>query len=58
MSSYTQLHDNSMPEETEALTELWQTILNDDAHHIIVAEEGGRIRRAQNKRKDDRSKIL
>lgn len=40
---YTQLHDNSLPEENEELIKLWKQILNDKNHHIIVAEEDGRI---------------
>ncbi len=43
LSLYTQLHDNPMPEETESLHKLWQGILIDRTHHIIVAEEDGRI---------------
>lgn len=43
LSLYTQLHDNPMPEETEDLHKLWRRILNDSTHHIIVAEEDGRI---------------
>ena len=40
---YTQLHDNPMPEETEELYALWEGILADENHHIIVAEEKGQI---------------
>lgn len=40
---YTQLHNNPMPEDTEPLHKLWQTILEDPTHHIIVAEEEGKI---------------
>jgi len=40
---YMQLHDNPMPEEGEDLIKLWKRILNDKDHHIIVAEEDGRI---------------
>lgn len=43
LSLYTQLHANLMPEETEDLHKLWLSILDDRTHHIIVAEEGGRI---------------
>lgn len=31
---YTQLHDNPIPEDTEELQTLWQTILQDKNHHI------------------------
>lgn len=40
---YTHLHDNPVPDETDALTNLWDSILCDKNHHIIVAEEKGRI---------------
>lgn len=40
---YMQLHDNPMPEITEELKALWQGILIDENHHIIVAEEYGKI---------------
>lgn len=43
MKLYMQLHDNSMPEQTKELSELWEQILQDKNHHIIVAEEDGRI---------------
>lgn len=40
---YTQLHDNPIPEKTAGLSELWGKILADPDHHIIVAEEDGKI---------------
>ncbi len=40
---YTQLHDNPMPEQTAALSALWETILADPTQHIIVAEVDGRL---------------
>ncbi len=43
MELYTHLHDNPIPEKTEELSALWQDILSDSNHHIIVAEEDGRI---------------
>lgn len=43
LALYMQLHNNPMPENTAELQELWQTILNDPTHHIIVAEEDGKI---------------
>lgn len=43
MELYMQLHDNPMPDKTPEITELWKRILNDKDHHIIVAEEDGRI---------------
>lgn len=43
MKLYMQLHDNPMPEKTPEIMELWNRILNDRDHHIIVAEENGEI---------------
>ena len=43
MKLYTQLHDNPMPEKTSNLIELWNRIIEDKDHHIIVAEEDGKI---------------
>lgn len=40
---YMLLHDNPMPEESPELLEKWNRILDDKDHHIIVAEEDGRI---------------
>jgi len=43
MQLYMQLHGNPMPEQTTELMEKWNRILNDKDHHIIVAEENGKI---------------
>lgn len=43
MRLYMQLHNNPFPEKDEAMTKLWNTILEDENHHIIVAEEDGKI---------------
>ena len=43
MTLYMQLHDNPMPEKTNEIMALWNQILEDDNHHIIVAEEDGKI---------------
>lgn len=40
---YMQLHDNPFPEKKESLLELWNRILRDPDHHIIVAIEDGEI---------------
>lgn len=37
------LHDNPMPEETAELLQIWNAILLDRNHHVIVAEENGKI---------------
>jgi len=36
---YTHLHDNSMPEISQNLFEIWRSILHDKNHHIVVAIE-------------------
>ena len=43
MTLYMQLHDNPFPEKDERVLGIWQEILADRNHHIIVAEEDGRI---------------
>ena len=43
MELYMQLHDNPMPDNTPETMELWERILKDKDHHIIVAEKDGRI---------------
>lgn len=40
---YTQLHDNELPMDTTGLRTLWNTIMADKNHHIIVAEEDGKL---------------
>lgn len=40
---YTQLHDNPFPEINERIMSVWESIINDENHHIIVAEEEGRL---------------
>jgi ribosomal protein S18 acetylase RimI-like enzyme len=40
---YTQLHDNPLPEKSIQLIELWQNIMNDPNHHIVVCRKDGRI---------------
>ena len=43
MRLYTQLHGNPIPEKTPEVKALWDNILADKNHHIIVAEENGKI---------------
>ena len=40
---YTYLHGNPIPEKDEKLSALWEKIMSDREHHIIVAEEDGMI---------------
>ena len=43
MKLYMQLHDNPFPEKSEHVMAVWDSILADENHHIIVAEEEGSI---------------
>lgn len=40
---YMQLHNNPVPEKSQRITDIWNQILSDKNHHIIVAEENGEI---------------
>ena len=40
---YTHLHEKSVPADTPQRQALWERILHDPDHHIIVAEADGRI---------------
>lgn len=40
---YTQLHGNVVPEFDEKLEMLWNAILDDKNHHVVVGVTGGRI---------------
>ncbi|MDD6990504.1 MAG: GNAT family N-acetyltransferase [Oscillospiraceae bacterium] len=40
---YTYLHGNLIPEKDKSLADLWDRIMSDRDHHIIVAEEDGII---------------
>ena len=40
---YTMLHEKSVPDDSEKLRKLWEGILADKNHHIIVAEDNGKI---------------
>ncbi len=40
---YMQLHDNPMPKKTNELLQIWDDVLQDKNHHVIVAEENGEI---------------
>lgn len=40
---YTQLHENEIPDKTDDVLMLWNRIISDKDHHIIVAEEDGKI---------------
>ena len=43
MELYKQFHDDDIPEKSEDSVEIWGYILNDENHHIIVAEAAGKI---------------
>lgn len=38
MELYTHLHENEIPEKDERINQIWQSIISDRNHHIIVAE--------------------
>lgn len=40
---YTHLHEKSVPQDTPTLKKLWEEILADKNHHIIVAENNEKI---------------
>ena len=40
---YTHLHEKEVPEIDDKVLGIWNTIINDPNHHIIVAEEDGKI---------------
>ena len=43
MLLYTHLHDNPIPPKYEKVAAVWAKIVNDPAHHIIVAEVDGKL---------------
>ncbi|WP_028042096.1 GNAT family N-acetyltransferase [Candidatus Stoquefichus massiliensis] len=43
LNLYLYLHEDSIPKITEHLKSIWQTIINDNHHHIIVNEIDGKI---------------
>ena len=40
---YLFLHETSVPEESEHLRNTWDSIINDENHHLIVCEINGRL---------------
>lgn len=40
---YLFLHETSVPEDSEQLRKTWDNILNDENHHLIIAETDGKI---------------
>lgn len=40
---YLFLHETSVPEESEHLRKTWDSIINDENHHLIVCEIDGRL---------------
>lgn len=43
MELYTHLHEKDIPEMEERVSSVWESILADKNHHIIVAELNGKI---------------
>lgn len=40
---YLHLHEDRVPEESDHLQNVWQSILHDPNHHLIVCEENGKL---------------
>ncbi|MCM1027241.1 MAG: GNAT family N-acetyltransferase [Roseburia sp.] len=40
---YMQLHNNPMPKKSVELLQIWDAIFQNKDHHVIVAEENGKI---------------
>ena len=40
---YLYLHEDSIPEDSEHLRSIWQQIMEDKNHHLIICEEDGKI---------------
>lgn len=40
---YLYLHEESIPEDSENLRAVWQQIMEDRHHHLIICEENGKI---------------
>ncbi len=43
MTLYMQLHGSPFPEKTDDVMKKWNRVLDDPDHHIIVADEDGKI---------------
>ena len=43
LSLYLFLHEKALPEDMEPLSSAWEQIMADPNHHIIVAEEEGKL---------------
>lgn len=43
MRLYMELHDNHFPEKSDEVISVWENILSDENHHIIVADVDGVI---------------
>lgn len=43
MRLYMELHDNHFPEKSDEVISVWENILSDENHHIIVADMDGVI---------------
>ncbi len=43
MELYTHLHEKEIPEKDARVSAVWESILSDKNHHIIVAEAEGKI---------------
>lgn len=43
LNLYLYLHETDIPQESEHLTKTWESIIEDNNHHLVVYEEDGKI---------------
>lgn len=43
LTLYMQLHDNPFPQKSDDVMKVWNSIVDNENYHIVVAEEGGKI---------------
>lgn len=43
MQLYTELHNNELPIKTDRVIGIWNKVLNDKDHHVIIADDNGNI---------------
>lgn len=43
LNLYLYLHETDIPQESEHLTKTWESIIEDNNHHLIVYEEEGKL---------------
>lgn len=43
MQLYTELHNNELPIKNDRVIGIWNKVLNDKDHHVIIADDNGNI---------------